>query len=172
MKRFVCLFIIFSLAGCASKPTPRIAIESMPISSPSLARIYFTAGKYGLVRMWNNSQVGPVFINGLNVGSTAKNEHFSVDIEPGEYEIYCDSHTPNKKRYSEKKTYVLSSGDKRYFACDMAKKGVGVHFGLIGILASEYLWKSMVNERPLDNPKSRYVEHVLYKNVVDGELLE
>jgi hypothetical protein len=36
----------------------------------------------------------------------------------------------------------------------MAPKGAGVYFGLIGSLASDYVAKTYLEERPMDNPDS------------------
>src|SRR6266487_904686 len=110
------------------------------------------------VKLWSVHQVGPVFINNQNVGSTAKDEHFVVDLLPGIYEAYC---TPeqSEKNFIEKRQFTFKAGETRYFACDMGPKGPGMYFGLIGVLASEYLTQTYLEERPMDNPNSKLVSY-------------
>lgn len=112
--------------------------------------MYVTAGVWGDIKLRFVNQVGPVFINNQLVGTTAKDEHFAVDLLPGTYEVYCTPAEPDKN-FIEKRQFTFKGGETRYFACDMESKGVGMFFGLVGALVSEYLTKTYLEERPMDN---------------------
>jgi len=49
----------------------------------------------------------------------------------------------------EKRQFTFNESDDRFFVCDMANKGVGIYFGLIGALASDYLQRMYIEERAL-----------------------
>jgi hypothetical protein len=103
----------------------------------------------GGVRLWSVHQVGPVFINGQEVGKDAKGEHFVVDMLPGAYEAYCSPEDPYKNLV-EKRTFTFGAAETHYLTCDMVQKGAGMFFGTVGALASEYLTKTYLNEKPLE----------------------
>lgn len=147
---FVSGLIALAVGGCASGPPTRAEISGLPLLDSAWSRVYVSAGvnKAGF-KLWNVGQVGPVFINGQNVGSTAKDEHFVVDVPPGSYEAYCHPEQPDKN-LPEKRQFTFKAGETRYLACNM-EHGAGVAFGLIGTLASDYLSKSFLVDRPLDS---------------------
>lgn len=101
------------------------------------------------IKLWSVHQVGPVYINNQRVGSTAKDEHSIVDVLPGTHEAYCAPEEP-EKNLAEKRQLTFGAGETHYLACDMEPKGAGMYFGLIGALASDYLTKTVLNEKPLD----------------------
>ena len=157
-KKLVLIVNALLLASCASKPIPRAEYTGLPQQEQGWSRVYFSAGvasylgKGGFVNLWSVHQVGPVFINGQEVGSTAEDEHFVVDLLPGTYELNCAPSEP-EKNYSEKTTFVFSAGETRYLACDQitgawASKGVS---GYVGVMVSDdYLSKNAFVERSLD----------------------
>ncbi|MFC1751193.1 DUF2846 domain-containing protein [Pseudomonadota bacterium] len=150
------------ISGCAAKPDIRQEFSNLPTLESGWSRIHVSAGKMNGVRLWSIHQVGPVYINSKAVGSTAKNEHIAVDLMPGEYEIYCTSHEP-VKNYPEKLTIKVTSNQNYNFVCDMTNKGIGGSLGLVGVMASEYITKSYLDERPLDNPDSKIVSYMKMK---------
>lgn len=146
------------MTGCATIPATRPEYVGLKPLESGWSRIYVSAGSMSGIRLRSIEQVGPVFINNKRVGSTAKDEHFIVDLLPGTYEAYCTPEQPYKT-FIEKHQFTFNAGETRYFSCDMASKGSGMSFGLIGVLASEYLYKSYLEERPLDNPNSKLVSY-------------
>ena len=160
MKRtlFIVAAIALIMTGCAARPAMRTEyVGLLPLES-GWSRIYVSAGTMSGVKLWSVHQVGPVFINNQLVGATAKDEHFAVDLLPGTYEAYCTPEQPYKT-FIEKRQFTFMVGETRYFACDMDSKGVGMMFGLVGALASEYLTKAYLEEKPMDNPKSKLVSY-------------
>lgn len=163
MNRINSLFAIFIvgliLFGCASRPAPRpIYSGNVPPLESGMSRLKITSGKASWVRLKGAAQVGPVFINDRQIWSAAIDEYIIVDLLPGVYEL---SWTPAEpyKIFTEKRKVRFEGGENRHFACDMAGKGAGSYFGLIGVVASEYLYKSYLEERPMDNPNSILVDY-------------
>jgi hypothetical protein len=150
------------VSGCASRPDIRQEHTNLPALESGWGRVYVSAGKMNRVRLWSVHQVGPVYINNKNIGSTAKDEHIAVDLMLGEYEVYCEPHEPNKN-YPERKTIKVTSNQEYYFACDMTNKGIGGSLGLLGVMASKYITKSYLDARPLDNPNSKLVSYTKLK---------
>jgi hypothetical protein len=141
---------IIVLAGCAARPTVREAYSGSlsPLQS-GWSRVYVSAGKSSGIKMWSVHQVGPVEFNGQLVGHTSKDEHFVLDVLPGTYEASCSPQEPDKN-FTEKRQFTFAAGETKYLACDMAPKGAGMYFGLIGALASTYLTKTYLTDAPLE----------------------
>lgn len=157
------LAIVLILVGCASRPTPRpMYSDTVPTLENGWSRLKITSGKFSWARLWAVGQVGPVFINGQQIWSSAKDEYIIIDLLPGTYELSWTPGNPDKN-YTEKRLVQFRAGEIRHFACDMDQKGAGMHFGAIGALASEYLTKSYLEERPMDNPNSTLVAYKVYK---------
>jgi hypothetical protein len=112
---------IFEL-GCAASPVKRSEYESLPPLDSGWSRIYITAGTMSGVKLWSVHQVGPVFFNDQDIGTTAKNEYLTVDLLPGTYDAYCTPEQPDKN-FTEKRQLTFKAGETRYFVCDMAPKG-------------------------------------------------
>lgn len=166
MIRISNILAIFTIAlilvGCASLPTHRPKYsDNVPPLENGMSRLKITSGKLSWARLRSVEQVGPVFINDRQVWSSVIDEYIIVDLLPGVYEL---SWTPTEpyKIYTEKRKVTLEAGEIRHFACDMAQKGAGMYFGLIGTLASEYLYKSYLEERPMDNPNSTFVAYKVF----------
>ena len=138
----------FILIGCASRPAPRETFSALPPLEQGWARLYVSAGLQNGVRLWSVHQVGPVYINNQRVGSTAKDEHFVLDLSPGSYEAYCTPQDP-VKNFAEKRQFTFKAGETRYLACDM-EPGTGASFGLVGAIAADYLTTSHLVDRPLE----------------------
>ncbi len=145
------------LGGCASRPATRPDYSGVPQLDAGWSRVYLSAGKQSGIKLWSVHQVGPAFINDQRVGSLAKDEHLVVDVKAGTYEAYCTPEQP-EKNFTEKRNFTFAAGETHYLACDMEPKGAGMYFGLIGALASEYLTKTFLNEKPLDQ-NSRLVAY-------------
>jgi hypothetical protein len=145
------------LTACAAAPERRPDYASLPPLDSGLSRAYITAGTMSGIKLWSVHQVGPVYINSQLVGNTAKNEYFAVDLLPGTYEASCSPEQPDKN-FTEKLSLKFEAGQTRYLACDMAQKGAGMYFGLIGALASTYLTETHLNDQPVD-PKIRLVSY-------------
>ena len=165
MVRISNLLAIFTisliLVGCASHPVPRPAYTGLPTLENGWSRVKITSGKLSWARLWTTEQLGPVFINDQPVWDAAKDEYIIIDLLPGSYEL---SWTPraSDKVYTEKRKFTFRAGETRHFACDQAQKGAGMYFGLIGALASEYLTKTYLEERPMDNPNSTLVAYKVF----------
>lgn len=160
--KYLTLFTIsLILVGCASRPVPRPAYTDLPQLEDGWSRIKITSGKFSWARLWTTEQLGPVFINDQPVWEAAKDEYIVIDLLPGSYEL---SWTPraSDKVYTEKRKFIFNAGETRHFACDQAEKGAGMYFGLIGALASEYLTKTYLEERPMDNPNSTLVAYKVF----------
>jgi hypothetical protein len=157
----ICITLAF-LTGCASKPMPRLAYTDIPPLKSGWSRVKITSGKHGWARLWTTEQLGPVFINDQPVWDAAKDEYIVIDLLPGSYKL---SWTPraSEKIYTEKRQFTFRAGETRHFACDVAPKGAGSYFGLIGALASDYLYKTYLEERPMDNPNSNPVAYKSFK---------
>lgn len=145
-----------SMIGCTHKPAPRQEISNLPSLGYGYSRLYFSAGEMGGIKLRNVDQIGPVFLDGKQVSSIAKDEHSVVDIKPGAHELYCTPEKP-EKNYIEKMTTTLREGETRYLACDMNLTSA-VNYGLIGIMASDFISKTFFVERALD-PDSRLVDY-------------
>jgi Protein of unknown function (DUF2846) len=152
MMRVIVSVVVLSalvLSGCASRPVTRAEYSGLPPLESGWSRVYLSAGKMSGIKLWSVHQVGPVYINNQQVGNTAKDEHSVVDVLPGTYETYCAPEQPDKN-FAEKRQFTFGAGETHYLACDMEPKGAGMYFGLIGALASDYLTKTFLNEKPLD----------------------
>ena len=126
--------------------------------------MYISAGEIAGYKLWSVNQVGPVFINDEMVGSTAKDEHFVVDLYPGTYQVYCSQENPDEQLYKERRDFKLTAGETRYFACDMKyEAGIASMFGLVGIMASEYLGRTYLEEKDNIDPNSKIVEYSKFK---------
>lgn len=139
------LFAMLILSGCASVAPPRTEYTDIPPLEKGWSRIYIAAGQFNdpfalAADLNNETNTGPVYINGHKVGSTAYKEYIAVDLLPGSYDVNWNSTVP-EKIYPEKKTIILKEGEIRYFSCDMAYKGAGAYFGLIGYAASQYVYR-------------------------------
>ncbi|WP_083868216.1 DUF2846 domain-containing protein [Dyella ginsengisoli] len=164
MKRFQVLFVaLVAMSGCASQPPVRARISTLPPLDGGLSRVYVSAGVMKGVKLRSVHQVGPVFIDGYDIGSTQKDEYFVVDLPPGNYEAYCQPEQPYKN-FSEKRQISLTAGETLYLACDMMTKGAGWNFGVVGQLMSKYLTKSFLVDRPLD-PNSRLVSFSKFSEI-------
>jgi hypothetical protein len=137
------------LNGCASRPVTRAEYSGLPPLENGRSRLFFSAGKMSGVKLWSVHQVGPIYINNQRVGSDAKDEHFVVDVLPGTYEAYCTPDEP-EKNFAEKRQFTFGAGETHYLACDMEPKGAGMYFGLLGALASDYMTKTYLHEKPMD----------------------
>lgn len=160
MKLPILIVTICALAtGCATRPPAKPEVTGTPTQDSSVARVYFSAGTFnGPYRpnLWSVNQVGPVYVDDTVVGSPGEKEHIIVDLYPGSYVVKCTPHEPDKN-FAEPVTITVSSGQTRYFACDQAPKGLGMAFGLIGVLLSEHLTKTYPEERPLEAQSSKLV---------------
>jgi len=112
------------------------------------------------VKLWSEGQVGPVFINGQRVWTFAKNEHIAIDLLPGVYEVYWAPNKPDKV-FSQKTAITITAGSNRYFSTDSEAR-VGAHFGLIGALASDYLFNSLINEKQKIDSESKLVSYLKF----------
>lgn len=140
------ILFVSLLASCAASPPVRNELTALPGLSNGWGRILVGAGKMNGIRLWSVHQVGPVYLDGKDVGSTAKNEYIAVDVKPGTYEAYCTQDEP-VKNYIKKSSITIKSGETKSFACDMATYGAGAAFGALGALASDYLTQSFLVER-------------------------
>jgi hypothetical protein len=139
------------LVGCAARPPARAEYPGIiaPLQE-GWGRVYVSAGKMdGMTKLSSVYQVGPVYLNGQQVGSTAKGEHFIIDLLPGTYEASCSPEEPDKN-FTEQRPFRLAAGQTKYLACEMVPKGPGMYFGLVGALASTYLTKTYLTETPLE----------------------
>lgn len=160
------IIVLVSISGCVSVAPPRTEYTNIPPLEKGWSRIFIAAGQFndtGVLTVDLNSpaNTGPVYINDQKVGSTAYKEYIAVDLLPGSYEVHWNSTVPDKI-YPEKKAITLKADEIRYFTCDMAYKGVGVFFGLIGYVVSEYLTKGFITEKSSLDSKSKLVSYLKF----------
>lgn len=160
MKLTVSILALALLVGCASAPVPRQELATLPDLAPEQARVFITAGKSNGIRSWSDQQVGPVYINGRQVGTTAKDEHFVVDLAAGVYEMKC-SPAHAEKHYSRPVPVTVQAGSVRYLACNTTARA-GAYFGIIGAIASEYLAESALEDAAL-YPTSKLVDYSVFR---------
>jgi len=135
--------------------------DNVPPLESGWSRLKITSGKWVLARLSAVGQVGPVFINDQQIWSSAKDEYIIVDLLPETYELSWTPGNPDKN-FTEKRKVTFKAGEIRHFACDMAWRGAGAYFGAIGIYASEYVTKTYLEERPMDNPNSTLVAYIVF----------
>lgn len=158
------LIVLISLTGCASVEPQRSVLANTPALEKGWSRVVFTAGQMvGLVNfdLKYKTQTGPVFIDGINVGSVARNEHIIVDLLPGTYEMSWIPHEPYKV-FIEKTKISVALGQTRQYSCDMGQKGSGIMFGAIGVFASDYIYRGFLTEQPIKSD-NRPVAYYKYK---------
>jgi hypothetical protein len=146
----VVALLALALSGCAAAPVRRAPYSDLPALENGWSRLYISAGTSFGVKLWSVHQVGPVYINNQRVGSTAKDEHFVVDVRPGTYEMSCTPEEPYKN-FTEKRQLQFGAAETHYLVCDMEQKGAGMYFGAVGVLASEYVTKTVLKESPLES---------------------
>jgi len=101
------------------------------------------------VDLKHETNTGPVFINGQNVGRPAHQEYIVVDLLPGTYEAYWEpTKHENEKLCVQKFPLTVRARETRAYAADLSVEA-GMHFGLIGALVSTCLSKTLLNERDL-----------------------
>jgi len=162
VKLLIITLTVTSLLGCAPRPAVRAEFTALPSLEKGFGRMYISAGTMSGVDLWSDHQVGPVFINQKNVGSTAKDEHIAVDLLAGTYEVYCTQNKP-EKNLIEKRKITIQDRKSSYYACQMEMHGAGGFFGALGALASEYITKSYIDEGTLENPNSRLVSYLKFR---------
>ena len=160
------IFVLISISGCASVAPPRTEYTNIPPLEKGWSRIFIAAGQFNdtgvlTADLTNATNTGPVYINDQKVGSTAHKEYIAVDLLPGSYEVNWNSTVP-EKIYPEKKAITLKADEIRYFTCDMAYKGVGVFFGLIGYAVSEYVYKGFITEKSSLDSKGKLVSYLKF----------
>lgn len=167
MKLPVLILMLGALVtGCATRPPPKPEISGIPTQESGVARVYVSAGTFnGSYRpnLYAVNQVGPVTVDNTFVGAPGEKEHIIVDLYPGSYVFKCTPHEPDKN-FSEPVTITVTAGQTRYFACDQSPKGLGMAFGLIGVLLSEHLTKTYPEERPLEAQSSKLVSYTKLPN--------
>lgn len=152
------VFLFISLlTSCAASPPVRNELTTLPSLSKGSGRILIDAGKMNGIKLWSVHQVGPVFLNEKDIGSTAKNEYIAVDVNPGTYEAHCTQAEP-VKNFIKKTNITIKAGQTKSFACDMSTYGSGGAFGILGALASDYLTQSFLIEREISED-SKLVSH-------------
>lgn len=161
MKRLLVVLAII-LSGCVAQPPSRPQYsQPIPTLEPGLARLSFISGKLDNmfpVDLKVETNTGPVFINGQNVGRPAHQEYIVVDLLPGTYEAHWEPMKhEDKKLCVQKFPLTVKAGETRAYASDLSVEA-GMHFGLIGALVSTCLQKTMLNERDLP-PDSRLVSY-------------
>lgn len=161
MKKLLVVLAII-LSGCAAIPPSRPQYsQPIPALDQGLARLSFISGRLDNtipVDLKFETNTGPVFINGQNVGRPARQEYIVVDLVPGTYEAYWKpSKHEDEKLCIQKFPLTVKAGETRAYAADLSVEA-GMHFGLIGALVSTCLQKTLLNERDLP-PDSRLVSY-------------
>lgn len=152
MKRLLVVLAVV-LSGCAAQPSQRPEYsQPIPTLEPGLARLIFISGQLDNmipVDLKFETNTGPVFINGQNVGRPAHQEYIVVDLLPGTHEAYWEpTKHEDKKLCIQKFPLTVRAGETRAYAADLSVEG-GMHFGLIGALVSTCLQNTLLNERDL-----------------------
>lgn len=153
IKSMIIIMIILSLilmVGCASIPK-RAEYKPLPPLENGSSRVYFSTGCWQIFGGEDCRGVSlpfntPILINNRTVGIASENEFIIIDFLPGTYEGYCIP-AQRDKNFTEKRQLMLKAGETRYYSCNMAQKGAGMFFGLIGALVSDYLTKTFLDEQ-------------------------
>ena len=161
LNKIIAISAVAILAtGCASKPESRADYGQLPQLEDGYSRVLITAGEQqNGINLWSVHQVGPVFIDGQQVGQTADNETIAVDLHPGSYQAYCEPQD-NFKTYIEKKEFSFKANKTYKLYCDMGQHGSTGFLGL-GAIAPEFMHKMFLQSRP-DDSESKIVS---YKNI-------
>ena len=144
----------FVLVACASVPPSRPELVAISELEPGWARMFVTAGVLDnspfSVDLKFSTNTGPVFVDGVRVGSTAYREYIAIDVRPGIRQVYWEpaEKVAGDKFCIENTPISMHEGETRYFAGDQSVE-IGARFGLIGALASTCLAKPQINERAL-----------------------
>lgn len=160
MKRLLAALAIV-LSGCAAQPPQRPQYsQPIPVLDPGVARLSFISGQLDHiipVDLKFETNTGPVFINGQNVGRPAHQEYIVVDLLPGTYEVYWEPaiHKDNKLCI-QKFPITVKAGETRAYAADLSVEGG--NFNWLVALLSTCLQKTLLNERDLQ-PDSRLVSY-------------
>jgi len=150
--------VAFVISSCASMPAPREAlVTELPPLNDSHARVYFNSGKYGLITMKFETQVGPVLLDDIEIGTTAKDEYFVVDLMPGTQTVKCTPKTPNKN-FSKEVEFTFNAGETTYISCDMKGTGAGF-FGALGVIFAKYITETFPKEVSLADMKGTLVAY-------------
>lgn len=173
MKLVFTLLAFTMLASCAARPPAREPIAALPSLESGWARLYFSAGVIDMPYRPNvgarfNHQLGPVFVDEINVGSPANGEYIVVDVNAGSHTLRWQPHEQAEKLDSVVEKINLSSGQTKYFACDTKVFNVagysgfsasGLAFGAIGGAVSQ------MGEKPAVEKSARAV--LIEKNQID-----
>lgn len=147
LKKIIALSAIAVVAtGCASKPEPRSAYQSLPELENGYSRVLITAGDQKGTNLWSVHQVGPVYIDEENVGQTADNETIVIDLKPGSYKAHCEPQD-NYKTLIEKTSFSFKANKTYELYCDMAPHGSAGAFGAAGALSAKYLTTMFLQAR-------------------------
>lgn len=174
MKLVFTLLAFTMLASCAARPPAREAIAVLPSLESGWARLYFSAGVIDMPYRPNvdarfNHQLGPVFVDEVNVGSPANGEYIVVDVKAGSHALRWQPHEQAEKLDSVIEKIDLSSGQTKYFACDTKVFNVagysglsasGIAFGAIGGAVSQ------MGDKPAVEKSARGV--LVEKNQIDS----
>ena len=134
------------VSSCATMPAPREKLQTaVPVLDDTHTRLYIKSGKSGLATLKFETQVGPVLLDNEEIGRTAKNEYFIVDVLPGEKTLQCTQIKPPYKNLVEEVEFNLVAGQTKYIECDM-KSTSATWFGAIGVILAEYISKSFPKE--------------------------
>lgn len=168
------LIVLVMLASCAARPPARDSIAALPSLESGWARLYFSAGVIDMPYRPNvdarfNHQLGPVFVDEVNVGSPANGEYIVVDVKAGSHTLRWQPHEQAEKLESVVEQINLSSGQTKYFACDTKVFNVagysglsasGLAFGAIGGAVSQ------IGDKPAIEKSARGV--LVEKNQIDS----
>lgn len=161
MKTFIAVIAMIScVSGCVTQAPRRPELTNLPPLEKDWSRMIIGSGQMNGGDLKNTDTTGPVYINDKKVGSPAFKEHVVIDLLPSNYEAYWAPDKPFKF-YSEKKAITLKAGEVRYFTCDMGVKGAAMA-GLVGLLASDYVYKGWLTEKPLDG-EGKLVSYYKYE---------
>lgn len=167
------LLMIAFLASCAARPPAREAVTALPNIESGWSRLYFSSGVIDMPYRPNvdarfNHQLGPVFVDEVNVGYPSNGEHIVVDVKAGAHNLRWQPHEQSEKLESVVETVTLASGQTKYFACDTKVFNVagysglsagGMAFGALGAAASQ------IGDKPAVEKSARGV--LVEKNQID-----
>lgn len=112
------------LASCAARAPERQAISALPNPESGWGRVYFSSGVIDIPYRPNidaryNSQIGPVYIDEVNVGSPANGEYIAVDLKPGTYKMKWLPHESSEYSDPVVTSLQIDAGTSKYYACDI-----------------------------------------------------
>lgn len=138
-KLILAFTTLLVIAGCASRPAERQTYSSLPTLEAGWGRVYFSSGVIDIpyrpsIDIRYSSDIGPVFIDEVNVGSPANGEYIAVDLKPGSYKMKWIPQGATDNFHFVETILNVEPGISEYFSCDIKVVKVTFSSGAAGLI--------------------------------------